>query len=91
MITKYDSFGASQPYHSDLNEVGKPTQLTNVSIGPSRELEVIHKYIKSWKRRIKLQEGRIYIFTHFFNKYFKHRYIHKTNEINYSITYRSEI
>ena len=91
MITKYDKRGAEQPYHSDLNESNKPTQLTNVSIGPKRELEIIHKYIKSWKRRLTLQEGRIYVFTHLFNKYFKHRYIHQSNNINYSLTYRSEI
>ena len=91
LVTKYDKRGASQPYHSDENNRGKPTQLINISMGETRELEIIHKHVRSWKRRLKLKERRMYIFTHLFNKQFKHKYVHNSNNTSYSITFRSEI
>ena len=89
LVTKYARKGDNQPYHDDLNSANRPTQVTNVVLGPDRILEIKFKN-GGFKLTVKLKEGRIYIFTHLFNKFFLHRYIHKSNNINYSITFRSE-
>ena len=91
MITKYQRIGSFQPFHQDKNQNNRPTQVIDVSVGKPRYLEISHKYISSWNYKMELKEGRIYILTHLFNRYFKHRYIHKTNNENYSLTYRNEL
>ena len=91
LITRYYEKGSFQPYHQDKNSNNLPTQVIDVSIGKERELEICHKHISSWKYRMKLSEKRLYIFTHLFNRHFKHRYIHKSNNVNYSLTYRNEM
>ena len=90
LLTQYNEEGCFQPYHQDKTNRGVPTQVLDISVGPERILEIRHKHIRSWKYEMKLQEGRIYIFTHLFNYLFEHRYIHRSDILNFSLTGRND-
>ena len=89
LVTKYNRVGANQPYHRDKNSKNKVTQVVDLSIGPPRKLEIIHPET-GWSTKILLEENNLYIMTHLFNDKFKHKYYHRNNKLNYSLTYRNE-
>ena len=89
LISRYITKGSGQPYHRDRLKDKYPTQVIDISLGPPRELIIRHRYIKNWEIRITLKEGYIYILTHFFNKYFEHKYVHENDSVGFAITGRN--
>ena len=79
--TEYHMKGSKQPYHDDKNSGQGFTQVVNVVTGPRRVMEVKFKNINH-PLKVQLQEGKIYIFTHLFNRSFLHRYIHNNTNVN---------
>ena len=89
-MSKYKHKGSKQNSHNDKTSKDKITQVIDVSLGPVRYLD-IEQPKSGYRTHIPLEQGKIYVLTHFFNKHFKHSYIHTSNKIvSISLTYRNE-
>ena len=87
MLSRYLEKGDYQPWHQDLTNQRRPTQLIDVIVGRKRNLRV--KFIEtSYDFNVELKEDCIYIFTHLFNEKYKHKYYHDIDEECFSLTFR---